>query len=104
MAQKNKISELRKEIQDLKIEHQKSKNKQRQADEETKNRLKKHDEEIKAIQHREIRRLLEERNLPISNRFRYTYEEIANELNCSPSTVSNVAREYGLSRRMKAVD
>lgn len=93
MASKNKISDLRKEVEELKIEQQK-----------TKNKLRQHDEEIKGFQHREIRRLLEEKNSPVSKRFRYTYEEIANELNCSPSTVSNVAREYGLSRRMKAVD
>lgn len=59
-----------------------------------------HAEKIKKGERREIIRLLQEKNTnKVSSRFRYTYDEIAEKMECSSATISNIAKEEGLSRR-----
>lgn len=81
MANRPKIGQLKRDLENLK----------RQVKENT--------EEIKKVKKREIIEMLKEKNTPTSSRDRYTYEEIAEYIGCSPATVSNIAKENGLSRR-----
>lgn len=93
MANRPTMSNMQKQIDELK-----------RAQLKTNQEVKRHEVELKQIQKREIVTMLSEKNTPTSSRFRYTYDEIAVALGCSPATVSNIAREYGLSRRLKAVE
>lgn len=57
------------------------------------------DERLKNLERREIITLLQEKNIPGSSKYRYTYEEIAEIVGTSPSTVARIAKEEGISRR-----
>lgn len=54
---------------------------------------------FKDVDRREVIRLLQEKNSPYSDKFRYTYEEIANIVGISTTEVANIAKDEGLSRR-----
>lgn len=64
-----------------------------------KNQLNDHEERLKQIEEREIIGMLQETNIPGSSKPRYTYQEIADFVGVSPSTVSNIASRNNLSRR-----
>ncbi|EOP79369.1 MULTISPECIES: hypothetical protein [Bacillus cereus group] len=66
--------------------------------------VKRHDEEIKNSQRREIIRMLQERTHHKSERYKFTYTEIAEEMGYSYTAVANIAREEGLSRRISVVE
>lgn len=64
-----------------------------------------HEERLKAVEEREIVRMLQETNRPgVSSKPRYTYMEIAEEVGVSASKVCTIAEKNGLSRsQIKAV-
>ncbi|MFQ6571466.1 hypothetical protein ACLOF6_27620 [Bacillus sp. AF53] len=62
------------------------------------------EEEMKKVKRREIIRMLQEKTHHKSARYKYTYEEIAEEMGCSSTTVANIAREEGLSRRLNLAE
>ncbi|MGF1438738.1 hypothetical protein ACQUW6_32095 [Bacillus thuringiensis] len=62
------------------------------------------EEEMKKVRRRAIIRMLQEKTLHKSARYKYTYEEIAEEMGYSSTTVANIAKEEGLSRRISVVD
>ena len=64
-----------------------------------KNTISEHEERLKKIEEREIVNMLQEANIPGSSKPRYTYQEIADYVGVSPSTVSNIASKNNLSRR-----
>ncbi|MDA1850288.1 hypothetical protein PDL09_24270 [Bacillus cereus] len=66
--------------------------------------VKRHDEEIKNSQRREIIRMLQERTHHKSERYKFTYMEIAEEIGCSYTTIANIAREERLNRRLNVVE
>lgn len=63
------------------------------------NTLDDHEARLKQIEEREIISMLQESNIPGSSKPRYTYQEIADFVGVSPSTVSNIASKNNLSRR-----
>lgn len=93
MANRPTMSKMQREIEKLKKEQF-----------QTNLTVQRHEEELKRVQRREIIRMLQEKNTPRSTRFRFTYEEIAQEMGCSSATVSNIAKEEGLSRRLGLVE
>ncbi|TKI82226.1 hypothetical protein [Bacillus mycoides] len=62
------------------------------------------EEEMKKVRRREIIRMLQEKTHHKSARYKHTYEEIAEEMDYSSTTVANIAKEEGLSRRISVVD
>jgi len=94
MANRPTMSKLQKELDSLKREQL-----------AVNQRLNEHEQMIKQGQRREIIRLLQEKNTNKTNsKPRYTYSEIAEMMDCSSATVSNIAKEEGLSRQLKIVD
>lgn len=57
---------------------------------------------FKEVDRRDVVRLLQEKNSPYTDKFRYTYEEIANMEGISTTEVANIAKDEGLSRRGKS--
>lgn len=68
-------------------------------DRATRREIKENKEQIKNLQRNDIIQLLQEMNSPYSQRYRYTYDEIADQLEVSKGTVANIAKEENLSRR-----
>lgn len=54
---------------------------------------------LKQMKETEIIGMLQESNIQGSSKPRYTYQEIADFVGVSPSTVSNIASKNNLSRR-----
>ena len=63
------------------------------------NKVNDHEERLKQIEEREVISMLQESNILGSSKPRYTYQEIADFVGVSPSTVSNIASKNNLSRR-----
>jgi hypothetical protein len=57
---------------------------------------------FKEVDRRDVVRLLQEKNSPYTDKFRYTYEEIGNIVDVSTTEVANIAKDEGLSRRGKS--
>lgn len=57
--------------------------------------------QFKQVNTREVIRLLQKKNSPYSDKFRYTYEEISNMIGISTTEVANIAKDEGLARRNK---
>ncbi|HDR8250296.1 TPA: hypothetical protein QC119_005177 [Bacillus cereus] len=56
-------------------------------------------ERLGNAERRDIINYLKEKNFSGSSKYRYTYEEIAQIFNTSPSTIAKIAKDEGLSRR-----
>lgn len=92
MANRPTMTKMQKQIDELKRDQLK-----------TNQDVKRHELELKAIQRRDVIKLLSEKSTPNSARYRYTYDEIGEIVGCSSGTVANIAKENGLSRRLQAL-
>lgn len=84
--QKKEIDKLKKEVFQINI------------------RMQSYEDALNKIKRREIIRMLQEKTHYKSTRYKFTYAEIAEEMEFSYTTVANIAREEGLNRRFNAVE
>ncbi|MET1029362.1 hypothetical protein [Domibacillus tundrae] len=96
MANRPTMSKLQKELQQVKSEF-------KQFKVQTEEKQKAQENQIKDINRREIISMLQ-KTLPHNpSRPFYTYDEIAKQMNCSSTSIANIAKEAGISRRDKRV-
>lgn len=92
LANRPRLGDLQKGQNSLKGDFRDFKNEFKDFKNEVRNKF-------KEVDRREVIRLLQEKNSPYSDKFRYTYEEIGNIVGISTTEVNNIAKEEGLSRR-----
>ncbi|WP_035288022.1 hypothetical protein [Clostridium sp. KNHs214] len=95
MANRPRLGELQRENVNIKNELRDFKNEFKDFKNEVRSKF-------KDVDRRDTIRLLQEKNSPYSDKFRYTYEEIGNAVGISTTEVANIAKEEGLSRRSKS--
>lgn len=100
MANRPTMNGLRRQVQNLENKVSGQQEEIRKLEKEVKSNTAR----IGNVERNEIIEKLQEKNTPNSNRYRYTYQEIADDVGCTKSTVTTIAKETGLSRRLRAVD